>query len=818
VGVAGGVEIVASAAQLVHALGGILITVDATNGFNALSRAKAFLAVAEHAPDLFDYMANIYGRERADPLLLFGLDGEEKSRFVPSQQGVQQGDSLGPLIFALTVLPILRDFKLAFPALALPSFLDDLTIMCLAHDQPLPARLAHLRGAYDWLKQRLLAVGLAVNPAKSACLLPATVTDADVPAAAALDEEGEAGGEGAPMAVGRWVQQALGGIPTQAGVDAGVTLVGVPIGTPASVRAAVCARLRNPENDRFLHELVRLKHPDPHLSYTLLRLCYLPGAMFLARNLGPEQCEEELMRFDMLTLGALAAILQEPSMETDGAADDDWSATVRHARSTPVPAPGPDGPREVDALRQHVTLPSHACMQVRLSFGNGGLGLPSMAARAPVAFLGRMLDTLEGALAIVPAEHRHRLQAGLADAAGQGAGGAPLLSTLPLQQVRRSLLQLHAAGVSWEQLGEAGVPSAWLDWAQDKEGSAEALMAHLLPVAAGGEYAEAPLPRHGARHQARLNSCFEEAEKRRYDAAVASVADRDNRLATQSRANSQAHAGSMAFLTVLPTFDPQRSLPPHQFREAGRRAVGEERPVMEAARCSKPGCARQPLTGSHGRRCPGGFQFRHDLIKNRVVRGLKDSGLIGVLTEDHSPFVRVEGGQRMDITIPGGQLSLPFNGDPETLQPRYGANAPARAVLLDITLHDNTCATHLERAARESGHAAQLGYLEKFNQYGGSYSRHAYTLFPLSIEHHGYVHDVGGALLKAVAHYEHVRSGGMWPVSRALTRWRQLVSVALQAGLSTSVDMCLGNAIGPFSNRQMVGGFLTRKFLVPPRL
>jgi hypothetical protein len=171
----------------------------------------------------------------------------------------------------------------------------------------------------------------------------------------------------------------------------------------------------------------------------------------------------------------------------------------------------------------------------------------------------------------------------------------------------------------------------------------------------------------------------------------------------------------------------------------------------------------------------------------------------------------------MDITIPGGQLSLPYNGDPGTLDRRLGTHAPNRAVLLDTTIHDNTCASHVAQAAREPGSAARRGFEEKFTQYAGKYSQSQFTLFPLSVEHYGYVHDVGGSLLKAVAHYEHVRSGGMWPVSRALSRWRQLVSVALQAGLSSSVDMCLGNATGPFSSVEMVGQFLSRKLLVPPR-
>ena len=121
VAVSGGVEIVAAVGQLVYEAGGILLTVDGSNAFNAVSRSAVLAEVAQHVPDLYPYAAQVYGVGSV-PSLQFGLEGVAASATVPSRQGVQQGDPLGPLLFALALLPIMRDFKAAFPELSLPGF------------------------------------------------------------------------------------------------------------------------------------------------------------------------------------------------------------------------------------------------------------------------------------------------------------------------------------------------------------------------------------------------------------------------------------------------------------------------------------------------------------------------------------------------------------------------------------------------------------------------------------------------------------------------------------------------------------------------
>ena len=131
VAVSGGVEKVALLGQLLHEAGGVLLMIDGRNAFNSVSRSAVLQQVAEHFPELYSYVTRLYGAS-AQPALLFGLEGQAAAAVIPSRQGVQQGDPLGPLLFSLALLPVQRAFKERFPELPAPSFLDDVTIGSLS--------------------------------------------------------------------------------------------------------------------------------------------------------------------------------------------------------------------------------------------------------------------------------------------------------------------------------------------------------------------------------------------------------------------------------------------------------------------------------------------------------------------------------------------------------------------------------------------------------------------------------------------------------------------------------------------------------------
>ena len=103
VGVRGGAEAVAHAARRYLAEMSpdqVLVKLDFINAFNSVRRDAVLEAVALHVPELLAFTASAYG---APSLLQFG---DEQ---ILSEEGVQQGDPLGPLFFSLALNGPLQD-------------------------------------------------------------------------------------------------------------------------------------------------------------------------------------------------------------------------------------------------------------------------------------------------------------------------------------------------------------------------------------------------------------------------------------------------------------------------------------------------------------------------------------------------------------------------------------------------------------------------------------------------------------------------------------------------------------------------------------
>jgi len=158
VGVSGGCE------HTVHALQGILPTlddevvlqVDMRNAFNTLSRQSALKNMSTLVPELEPW-ASYTLKPKA---LRFCGD-----QHLCAEEGVQQGDPLGPAYFALATLPICRQVA-AQPGVRWSVwYLDDGTIV---------VKTAALPGLLRFLKAQFATVHLAVNLAKCSCWHSAT--------------------------------------------------------------------------------------------------------------------------------------------------------------------------------------------------------------------------------------------------------------------------------------------------------------------------------------------------------------------------------------------------------------------------------------------------------------------------------------------------------------------------------------------------------------------------------------------------------------------------------------------------------------------
>jgi len=91
----------------------VIITLDFKNAFNSLRRDAMLEAVERDVPELYRFAQSAY-----TPSNQYGNDT------VKSRKGPQQGDPLGPLMFCITIKPLLSLFQSELPI----GFLDYLTI------------------------------------------------------------------------------------------------------------------------------------------------------------------------------------------------------------------------------------------------------------------------------------------------------------------------------------------------------------------------------------------------------------------------------------------------------------------------------------------------------------------------------------------------------------------------------------------------------------------------------------------------------------------------------------------------------------------
>ena len=146
-GVRGGAEAAVHAARLYvqdlqHRC---VLKLDFRNAFSTLRRDKMLQAVQNLAPDLLPFVHASY----SSPSSLFW-----SNKIIQSAEGVQQGDPLGPLLFCLTIHPLVSQLKSELSAW----YLDDSTIGGPAADVKHELEVIVCEGA---------ALGLHLNERKS---------------------------------------------------------------------------------------------------------------------------------------------------------------------------------------------------------------------------------------------------------------------------------------------------------------------------------------------------------------------------------------------------------------------------------------------------------------------------------------------------------------------------------------------------------------------------------------------------------------------------------------------------------------------------
>ena len=126
--------------------GKVLLKLDFENAFNRVSRSQVLACTRSHFPALARWVAWTYGKHTD---LRFG------STVLPSASGVQQGDPLGPLLFAAVVQPLATELRAGL----------DLSLFYL-DDGVLAGDVAAVRAALQHIQDRAGTLGLRLNLAK----------------------------------------------------------------------------------------------------------------------------------------------------------------------------------------------------------------------------------------------------------------------------------------------------------------------------------------------------------------------------------------------------------------------------------------------------------------------------------------------------------------------------------------------------------------------------------------------------------------------------------------------------------------------------
>ena len=132
------------------------LLVDFSNAFNSGNRACMFQEVQSRIPSMAAWVESCYGSQ---PLLYFG----DHKLF--SCCGVQQGDPLGPLCFALTLHPIVEQIKREVPELLINAWYLDVGTLC--------GSLSDIGSALTIIESVGPSRGLILNKSKSLLFVPA---------------------------------------------------------------------------------------------------------------------------------------------------------------------------------------------------------------------------------------------------------------------------------------------------------------------------------------------------------------------------------------------------------------------------------------------------------------------------------------------------------------------------------------------------------------------------------------------------------------------------------------------------------------------
>ena len=241
----------------------VMCKVDLRNAFNNVSRAAFLPLVQEYFPELFPWINWCY----SDPSsLTYG------ARFISSEEGVQQGDPLGPLLFSLVALELSEAINLQTDIPAQLWYLDDGVLVGQAQE---------VRDALDTIARVGPQWGLHLNTSKCEIITsPSSAHQADyfpdIP-----DEK----------------------INSQGNFD----ILGSPVGSADHCSAYLLSHALEPAEDT-LDAITNIQ--DPQVALALIRQCAgFCQMVYAMRSTPPQSLIHLCSRLDDFLMTAIEAII-----------------------------------------------------------------------------------------------------------------------------------------------------------------------------------------------------------------------------------------------------------------------------------------------------------------------------------------------------------------------------------------------------------------------------------------------------------------------------------------------------------------------------
>ena len=241
----------------------IVLKSDVRNAFNSVSRSHFLIEVARAFPDIFGHVNKMYSG--VNPLVYLQ---ESTPIILSSEEGIHQGDPLGPALFSSAIHNILVSLQEQNQDVRVLAYLDD--VFLLGPAEKVLATFSQLDSAFSHIH-------LQVAPEKCEIFSPSEIASLSVPSSCQIPVTSD-----------------------------GMMVLGSPIGIHDYVSSTACDIAGS--GAQLCQELLQLD--DTQSSMLLLRYCHVPRLNFLARTILPGQLQLATSIHDQQSRSCFSALMK----------------------------------------------------------------------------------------------------------------------------------------------------------------------------------------------------------------------------------------------------------------------------------------------------------------------------------------------------------------------------------------------------------------------------------------------------------------------------------------------------------------------------